>query len=313
MKWISWILWIAAAWMAAACHKELCYDHSHETTMEVRFDWSLNPPEESPSMHLALLPTGEEQRDRVEQAFDDPAGGHIVLSRGRYHALAFNRDGDGIELYLDSYDGAYVTTSTTDVVSASTFFGTKAAPLPSGSEGHSVRQQPSLFYADTCSLFTVDMNHTSYLMRPKLLVDTIDVRVEGVKNLDYVVGMSAAISGLSAAVSLSRLEPLEELCIVPMAVDRIGSGTIGGSMLTFGRRVNEQQEEQHTLTIYTILDDGKKYYFNFDVTDQMTEESITPGHLEIDIPDLPIPEPIKEGGFHPELSDWEEVVIDIDM
>ena len=179
MKWMSWTLWIAAAWMAAACHKELCYDHSHETMMEVRFDWSLNPPEESPSMHLALLPTGEEQRDRVEQAFDDPAGGHIVLSRGRYHALAFNRDGDGIELYLDSYDGAYVTTSTTDVVSASTFFGTKSAPLPAGSEGHSVRQQPSLFYADTCSLFTVDMNHTSYLMRPKLLVDTIDVRVEG--------------------------------------------------------------------------------------------------------------------------------------
>ena len=74
-----------------------------------------------------------------------------------------------------------------------------------------------------------------------------------------------------------------------------------------------KDKEQHTLTIYTILDDGKKYYFNFDVTDQMTEESITPGHLEIDIPDLPIPEPIKEGGFHPELSDWEEVVIDIDM
>ena len=216
------------------------------------------------------------------------------------------------ERRLGTSEGAYATTSAADVVSTKTCHGgIKGAPLPAGSTSSDVRSQPSPLYADTCSVFAVDNAHREHVMQPKRLVDTIDVRVEGVENLEYVIGMSAAISGMNSAVSLSRLEPMDGLCTVPMELEAIGSTTIGGRVLTFGHCHGSQQKQQHVLTIYTMLVDGSKYYFNYDVSGQL--HLTDSAHIVIDIPKLPVPLPTHSGGFQPEMGDWEEREIDVAM
>ena len=261
---------------------------------------------------MVLMPISGESMTRQEQTFGDTDGGTMVAARGRYHAIALNRNGSLNEIHLDTYEGAYATTSATDVVSTKTFHGgIKGAPLPAGSTSSDVRSQPSPLYADTCSVFAVDNAHREHVMQPKRLVDTIDVRVEGVENLEYVIGMSAAISGMNSAVSLSRLEPMDGLCTVPMELEAIGSTTIGGRVLTFGHCHGSQQKQQHVLTIYTMLVDGSKYYFNYDVSGKM--HLTDSAHIVIDIPKLPVPLPTHSGGFQPEMGDWEEREIDVAM
>ena len=320
MRRVAFTAIIGAAMVCASCQKDLCNDHVHSTEIDVRFDWSLTKPDGASSMYMVLMPVSGESMTRQEQTFGDTDGGTMVAARGRYHAIALNRNGSLNEIHLDTYEGAYATTSATDVVSTKTFHGMKSAPLPAGSTSSDVRSQPSPLYADTCSVFAVDNAHREHVMKPKRLVDTIDVRVEGVENLEYVIGMSAAISGMNSAVSLSRLEPMDGLCTVPMELEATGSTTIGGRVLTFGHCHGSQQKQQHVLTIYTMLVDGSKYYFNYDVSGQLHEiepekpdDPEVPAHIVIDIPKLPVPLPTHSGGFQPEMGDWEEREIDVAM
>lgn len=311
MRRVAFTAIIAAAMVCASCQKDLCNDHVHSTEIDVRFDWSLTKPDGTSSMYMVLMPISGESMTRQEQTFGDTDGGTMVAARGRYHAIALNRNGSLNEIHLDTYEGAYATTSATDVVSTKTFHGgIKGAPLPAGSTSSDVRSQPSPLYADTCSVFAVDNAHREHVMQPKRLVDTIDVRVEGVENLEYVIGMSAAISGMNSAVSLSRLEPMDGLCTVPMELEATGATSIGGRVLTFGH-CHGSQQKQHVLTIYTMLVDGSKYYFNYDVSGQL--HLTDSAHIVIDIPKLPVPLPTHSGGFQPEMGDWEEREIDVAM
>ena len=324
MRRVAFTAIIGAAMVCASCQKDLCNDHVHSTEIDVRFDWSLTKPDGALSMYMVLMPISGESMTRQEQTFGDTDGGTMVAARGRYHAIALNRNGSLNEIHLDTYEGAFATTSATDVVSTKTFHGgIKGAPLPAGSTSSDVRSQPSPLYADTCSVFAVDNAHREHVMQPKRLVDTIDVRVEGVENLEYVIGMSAAISGMNSAVSLSRLEPMDGLCTVPMELEATGATSIGGRVLTFGHCHGSQQKQQHVLTIYTMLVDGSKYYFNYDVSGKMHEIEPEkpddpegpegPAHIVIDIPKLPVPLPTHSGGFQPEMGDWEEREIDVAM
>ena len=101
------------------------------------------------------------------------------------------------------------------------------------------------------------------------------------------------------------------MCIRDRELEAIGSTTIGGRVLTFGHCHGSQQKQQHVLTIYTMLVDGSKYYFNYDVSGKM--HLTDSAHIVIDIPKLPVPLPTHSGGFQPEMGDWEEREIDVAM
>ena len=163
MRRVAFTAIIGAAMVCASCQKDLCNDHVHSTEIDVRFDWSLNTPDGASSMYMVLMPISGESMTRQEQTFGDTDGGTMVAARGRYHAIALNRNGSLNEIHLDTYEGAYATTSATDVVSTKTFHGgIKGAPLPAGSTSSDVRSQPSPLYADTCSVFAVDNAHREH-------------------------------------------------------------------------------------------------------------------------------------------------------
>ena len=132
-----------------------------------------------------------------------------------------------------------------------------------------------------------------------------------------MVGISAAISGLCPAVSLRTLQPLDEMCTMPMTMTKTGDKKIGGRILVFGHCPHEEIH-RHVLTIYAMLEDGKKYYFNNEVTDKMhdlehPDEKPQEKHIEIIIPNLPIPEPVEQGSFNPDLDGWTEVDVSVSM
>ena len=69
----------------------------------------------------------------------------------------------------------------------------------------------------------------------------------------------------------------------------------------------------HTLTVYAVLSDESKWYYTYDVTDQIhSAPDRRDVHIVLD--GLPLPKPIVNGGgFQPDVDDWQSVNVDIEM
>ena len=246
---------IAAA-IFASCQKELCYDHTHDSRLEVRFDWSRSTPDDATAMRAYLFPQAGGKPLTAD--FAGTKGGMMDANYGGYSAIGVSQPDGTTQIVADRYEDAYVIATETELVSDKSFGMSTRAPMPDGAEDDTVRMQPSFLYADTCSHMTVS--------------------------------------------SVNRV------LTMPMTMTKIGEKKIGGRLLVFGHCPHEEIH-RHVLTIYTILDDGKKYYFNNEVTDKMhdlvhPEERPHDNHIEIIIPNLPIPEPVEQGDFNVNIEDW---------
>lgn len=98
-----------------------------------------------------------------------------------------------------------------------------------------------------------------------------------------------------------------------MADPHVGAFAVQGCglllLLTFGHKAGNN----HTLTVYAVLADGSKWYYAYDVTDQI-HSAPDPRNVHIVLDGLPLPKPIVNGGgFQPEVEDWQTVPIDIEM
>ncbi len=84
-----------------------------------------------------------------------------------------------------------------------------------------------------------------------------------------------------------------------------------GQFLTFGECPNNKAN--HILTIYLFLSDGSKWYYSFDVTDQV-RNAPDPRHVNIVVSGLVLPRPLQsDAGLHPEVNDWQTETVDIKM
>ena len=87
--------------------------------------------------------------------------------------------------------------------------------------------------------------------------------------------------------------------------------SITGQLLAFGHCPSVRN--RHRLTVYAVLADQSRWYYTYDVTDQIHS---APNQRDVHIvfDGLPLPKPIVNGGgFQPTVEEWQEVPIDIEM
>lgn len=294
----------------SSCKDYYHVEWSEETAVDVRFEWDRAKPDGVETMSLYVF---SETGSPYAYDFGNIIGGKLPLAPGLYKTTALNIDNDIIDVVADEYETSYVTTNGTSLLASINYAGMAAAPYPSGEVPQSVRMQPYALYADTCS--TLRGYDVSLVMHPMSMVDTIDVRINNIENLDRVEAMSAAISGLSAGISLSTLSPIESLCTMPFDMTITGETTAAGRLLVFRRTKKGESGEpvpENKMNVYAVMDDGSKYYYTFDVTDKLNDSDEGATSVEIDIPSLPLPKPTG-GGFQPALGNWEEIKEDIEL
>lgn len=67
------------------------------------------------------------------------------------------------------------------------------------------------------------------------------------------------------------------------------------------------------MTIYAVLADESKWYYTYDVTDQI-HSAPDQRNVHIVLDGLPLPKPIVNGGgFQPSVDEWQSVDVDIEM
>lgn len=301
---------VLAVLLLTSCeHKDLCYDHYHNTKIQVVFDWK-NAPDATPeTMRLYLFPI-DGGRPRTYE-FIDYRGGHVNVPAGRYKALCVNSDTESV-LYrgIDSFD-SFEAYAPDGVLSVGAFL----VPRAEGTSEERVAKSPDRLYSARLDDLTVELSkeNQTVTLYPELSVCRYRVEIRNVSNLQYVSsdGIVGSLSGMSGGLLVGRNELTSAPVTVPFEVISDGVSTLTADFLTFGQ--TGSSGPAHKLVIYVIMSDGSKNYYTFDVTRQV-DEAADPRDVHILLDGLPLPKPIVNGGgFQPAVDEWENIDIDVPM
>lgn len=303
-------IYLFAMLTAASCqHKELCYDHPHTQPLQVVFDWTQAPTASPASMSLYLFPdTGAPFRNE----FTERTGGEIRAAYGRYDALCLNSDTEAVEYRNTEKPETFeVTTVTTTLIPELSGLGVRSegAPMAPGAEGERIAAAPEMIWCDRRAGFSLSAEDHLLTLCPSAAVGRCTVEIRNAANLAHVKGLSASLSGMAGGFLAGAGTASAERVTIPFEIAASSENTITGLVRTFGHCPSEQTA--HTLIVYAVLSDGSKWYYSYDVTDQI-HSAPDQRDIHILLNKLPLPEP-NPGGFQPSVDEWQAVDVDIEM
>lgn len=302
--------------MSSCVHKELCYNHAHTVNVNVVFDWRDAPDASPESMSLYMFPSNGQEAIRYD--FTERNGGVIRVPIGKYDAICLNSDTKNTILRntLSANTFEISTRPASLVAGLGALLGkVNNAPMAEGTEDETVASEPEMLWTDH-SRQEIELNLTeeSYtiVFYPQQSVCLYDVKILNVDNLKYVQGVSGAISGLAGGELPYSDKVTSELVTIPFeATANLEDSSITGNLRTFG--YHHESSPKHQLTVYAILSDGSKWYYTYDVTEQI-HNAPDPRIVHIVLDGLPLPKPIVNGGgFQPSVGDWVSIDVGINM
>jgi hypothetical protein len=157
---------------------------------------------------------------------------------------------------------------------------------------------------------------------PSSRIETVEIDIYNVPNLQYTGQISGALSGLAPGVKVAKGELLDGSVTQSFTCERIDDTTLRMRFHIFGHCPHHAEGvyNKHMLTIYAMLADNSKWYYTLDVTEQIhnakaEEEEEKTERITLYIDEgLPIPKPIVNGsGFQPSIDGWQGVEIEVGM
>ena len=168
---------------------------------------------------------------------------------------------------------------------------------------------------------TIERDELRLTLMPHEQVCYYTYEIRHVENLGGITQMCASLSGMSGSVFCAAEQVRREEVTLPFEASVGDETTIEGEFLTFGhydadtdvtRAEGDAEETPHKLVLYVWLKDGSKYYYTFDVTDQV-DNAPEKRRVHIVIDGLTLPEPITGGDMDVAVDDWIVVNEDITM
>lgn len=318
MKKIFHTVTMAAVLTAAtSCeHKDLCYDHSHTVDVKVAFDWENAPGAAPASMSFYLFPAGGGEALRYD--FTDCTGGTIRVPVGSYEALCLNSDTENINYRnTECRETFEVATRTTSLLGSLSGLGVRSegVPRPEGTESELVVLCPDMLWSDHAEGVVLTRLSTTQTITlyPQQSVSRYTVEIRNAENLKYVSGISGSLSSMAESLypGVGCDATCERCVTVPFEVDiSADKAAVTGGLFAFGC---PSARKTHTLTVYAVLSDESKWYYTYDVTDQI-HSAPNQRDVHIVLDGLPLPKPIVNGGgFQPDVDEWQSEEIEIPM
>ena len=223
-------------------------------------------------MSLYLFPQDGGKALRYE--FAGHKGGKIRVPAGHYDALCLNSDTEGIYYRnTDTRTTFEVTTRTTALLSRLSSLGVPSqnAPRAEGTKNERVALEPDRVWSDHTENIQLKKatDGQSLTLYPEISIHTCTIEIRNAENLKYVSGVSASISTMAGGM-LPGIGPnalSEERVTIPFGVaTSADKTTITGGIQSFGHCPFTQNS--HKLVVYTVLADGSKWYYTYDVTKQ---------------------------------------------
>lgn len=314
MRRLTLIFAALLAILTTSCrHKELCYDHSHITEVDVRFIWNEELTTEPKSISVYFFPKDGGAPLRFE--FTDCNGGRIRLERGRYSAICMNSDTRNIRIRnLSDFDTFCISTKDATSLFGISKYGITPNDVPKAknTEDERFALSPETIWSGSLTDINIVEQGNIVTFHPERRTATFTVEIRNVQNLKWVNGVSGTIASMSGGHNAGRCCLSEERVTIPFeAVMHREESMITGGFESFGHCPTENLT--HNLIIYAVLADQSQWYYTFDVTDQI-HNAIDPYNIHILLEDLPFPKPVVNGGgFKPSVDEWNSVEINIQM
>ena len=304
--------------LTACQHKELCYDHHHTEKVCVVFDWRNAPDADPGKMWVYLYPDDGGEVQLYE--FSGRNGDTLDLPYGSYRGICLNSDS-----HVQTYRGTEKY-ETCEVYAVDGRLGVRSASAPraEGAESQILVQSPDRLWTDRQEnihvvrgngLHTITFYPSWKLQKIHLLIDSVD-------NLETVLagGICGSISGMAGGrlPGMDKLSP--EQVTIPFSVARTGGNrsSLEADFFVYGHC--QDRQNPHHIMLYVTQSDGSRYYYDYDVTDQLHKgdwknEAVIYIHLDrLKIPGILPPAPGGEdGGFQPDMDQWESVDVPLQM
>lgn len=297
--------------------KELCYAHNHTSMIKVNFDWR-NAPEANPSsMLFYLFPT--EEASTIKREFIGKDGGISQALAGiSYIALGFNSDIKNTTLKVCEEQASIEAISKTSANIDKIGISSSALPRAEESKSQRMSKEADKLWSATSEdniyipkeEYDKDITYNITLF-PQQRYCTYRIKILNIENTDKISpSVAASLSGLAGGVNLTTGKKLEEDVTIPFSIN-IKDSSIEGSFLCYGNSIN--QSETNKLVIYTIMKDGTKWYYVYDVTKQI-QDAPDPYNVEIILNNLPVPNKMEgDSGLYPSVNDWNIIEIPLGM
>ena len=330
------IMCMLAMFAFSSCeHKELCYHHPHTKTVRVAFDWQDAPDANPEGMCVFFYPLDGEDAPQRRIDFSGKTGGEIDIQVGRYRVLCYNNDTESVLFRgMDAFDTHEGYTRDGNIFESIYGSGANYAPQAKDAEDERVVITPDMMWG--CTALDVEITDAgiSYLcfpmsekedwigkpavtdeqvitLYPHELICTYTYEIRNVQNLKYATQMCGSLSSMAPSVFFGSEELGTECVTIPFESVSDGVSNITGGFYTFGH--HEANTKLHKMLLYVWFVDGSKYYYTFDVTDQI-HAAPDKRHVHIIIDGLEFPQPIANGnGFEPSVDDWQVVEEEIIM
>lgn len=332
--------------MDSCRHKDLMTQYRTMTRIRLNFDWAEAPDADPEGMCVFFYPVDEPDLPMRRYDFAGRDGGEIEIAVGKYRVICYNNDTEQIQFRgIDKFDTHEAYTLPSSVFAPLYGNTTREAPRAPGAENESVTDTPDMMWG--CS--SVDMTITTrgvelappapvrnggktriggeyrapeyrnvMLSAPNELtlfpheqICTYSYEILDVKNLKYVSQMCATLSGMSPHMGLAGELRSPLPTTIPVRASANGTSTIAGRFYTFGD--DYEVDDAHKMVLYVWFDNGEKYYYTFNVTQQI-HNAPDRMHVHLRLYGLEFPQPINTGGgFKPNVDGWDEIEEDIIM
>lgn len=247
----------------------------------------------------------------VTQAFLPPAGGDVSLVPSRtYDVIVYNFDTEAT--WLEQENWFHTIYASTSLIPDS--FKTKLRSRASKADEEQIVYDPDhLFVGRLREVFipsrSVDAPKIVLDIHCETVVESWVLYVSIVTGVENIGSMAAVVTGLAGSNRISFNELSQDFVSVFFDNQTIDeNGTLTARFNTFGKNPDISEPQMLSLVFTDVA--GKGHVFNIDVSDQFIDnpEQIIRVRTEIDIP-----EPISsgDGGFVPEVDEWDEINTDI--
>jgi hypothetical protein len=155
---------------------------------------------------------------------------------------------------------------------------------------------------ETDVLIEETAEETDITLAPHEVVAVYSYEIRNVKNITGLESYGGLISGMAHCITLADESTRSDVASIPFVSDQVDGNTLRGEFYTFG--VTDDETIAHIFTLYVWMRDGQKWYYNFDVTQQIADAE-DKKHVHIVIDGLELPLPLYESGYEAGVDDWQ--------